>query len=209
MVQYEWKIEVVGENNDIEDCYYSVSKPTKLEPNERLLLQRDTLDPIDGNVEDRLVAYVKKDGTLPEYFRDLNGVPTLTRVPNRYLTMEKKELVNKLEQQINRTPTGELRNLLTEINIFLQTSVEPLKAENCKYCTDTCRAREKKDPKVCQCEVDKRGGYTFTKDGDYCMNCGQLVEDYKKDARCPYCGSESISKGKHITECHACQSHWC
>ena len=34
----------------------------------------------------------------------------------------KRKLIKRLESEINATPTGETRELLTDINIFLQTS---------------------------------------------------------------------------------------
>ena len=35
----------------------------------------------------------------------------------------KKELIKRIESEINATPTGDLRNLLTDINIFIRSSV--------------------------------------------------------------------------------------
>lgn len=35
-----------------------------------------------------------------------------------------KSLIERLEQEINRTPSGELRNLLTDVNIILQSKLE-------------------------------------------------------------------------------------
>lgn len=42
---------------------------------------------------------------------------------------QKEQLLKQLEQEINKTPTGELRNLLTDINILMQA--EPKVCTGC------------------------------------------------------------------------------
>lgn len=91
---YEWCYETIvdGEvdGNDHEEKLSNFQDNRKTDT---LVLVRDVFAE-DGNLEDRLWAYVK-DGKLPETFSDANQTPLGYNVPKRF----HKELANYLKAQ--------------------------------------------------------------------------------------------------------------
>ena len=96
-VSYEWDVETIDLYGDIEDHWFAESaeealsflkkdidkKPIIGFKGQRLVIVRDEGDGIHG-VTDRLWAYVKKDGNLPEFFENAAGEETRIRVPKKY-----------------------------------------------------------------------------------------------------------------------------
>lgn len=82
-VNYEWDIETVDpETGDILDHHHFDDCPgIPEESDKRLVLVRDATGRFSGF--DRTWAYVKEDGTLPEYFATAYGIHE-TRVPKRF-----------------------------------------------------------------------------------------------------------------------------
>lgn len=83
-IHYEWDVETftLDEHEDITDHNHSDACPgIPTEPDQRLVLVRDTWSDADG-LTDRQWAYVV-DGVLPEYFEDAYQ-NRAARVPKRF-----------------------------------------------------------------------------------------------------------------------------
>jgi len=92
-----------------------------------------------------------------------NNRITFVQTLKRSEMIEIEELIKRLETEINKTSTGELRNLLCDVNIVLQhqvlnmyTFIDPLDTHfNCKNCGKETWSKE----------WVKRG---------QCANCGEF-----------------------------------
>jgi len=78
--------------------------------NQRIILSRDSLDRERG-----LATTPKMIGITPRLGKTYVTPPHLIE-HNKM----KVEAITRLEKQINKTESGELRNLLTDLNILLQ-----------------------------------------------------------------------------------------
>lgn len=82
-VKYEWTMEII-EDDEIVDSDFSDSlsfDKSRLEGNDLGLVRNEGNE--NEGVTDRLWAYVK-DGKLPQFFSNANGLPTGYKVPVRF-----------------------------------------------------------------------------------------------------------------------------
>ena len=91
-VDYEWCVETVLRNGDIEDLDFADSlaeakswvceNADDCEHDYRIVLLRTVGNDLEGET-DRLYAYLEDNGLMPEFFSDF-GYSTKVRVPQKY-----------------------------------------------------------------------------------------------------------------------------